>query len=168
MANIKLTLDYPLEDGQSLTFKAPCDCTAATGLIIYYPIITETESTQTSQTFVFKDAHGNNLADIRNLFTAGAYLKAIVNTTDSVAYLQNADTNGYLEQAIANAKVVADGSVTTEKLANGAVTNEKMDLSAGFSPTGYITLVQGKHYFNSEADLPKPGNTGRLYLVKVT
>lgn len=168
MANIKLTLDYPLEDGQSLTFKAPCDCTAVTGLIIYYPIITETESTQTSQTFVFKDAHGNDLADVGNLFAAGAYLKAIVNTTDSVVYLQNADTNGYLEQAIANAKVVADGSITTSKLADGAVTNAKLNLSEGFSPTGYITLVKGKHYFDSESDLPSPGNTGRLYLVKVT
>ena len=109
MANIKVTLDYEITDGQSLTFKAPCDSTAVTGLIVYYPIITESSSAQTSKTFTFKDAHGNALTSIGNLFTTNAYIKVILDTTNSYAYIQNSDTNGYLEEKI-------DSKATTSTL----------------------------------------------------
>lgn len=100
MANVKVTLDYQINDGMSLTFKAPCDCTEVTGLKIYYPTLTEETTTSTSKTFTFKDAHGNDLANIGNLFTTGAYVKVILDITNGYAYIQNADTNGYLESAI--------------------------------------------------------------------
>lgn len=101
MANVKVTLDYQINDGMSLTFKAPCDCTAVTGLIVYYPSLTEDASTSTSKTFTFKDAHGNNLASVGNLFTTGAYVKVILDTTNNSAYIQNADTNSYIENTMA-------------------------------------------------------------------
>lgn len=101
MANVKITLDYQINDGMSLTFKAPCDCTAVTGLIVYYPTITEDASTTTSKTFTFKDAHGNDLTSIGNLFTTNAYVKVVLDTTNGVAYIQNADTNGYIENTMA-------------------------------------------------------------------
>ena len=97
MAYIKLTLDHPLVDGESVTFKAPCDSTAISGLKVYYVTLAEDSETEQSQIFTFKDAHGNNLSDIGNLFTSGAYIKVILDTTNSAAYIQNADTNKYLE-----------------------------------------------------------------------
>lgn len=100
MAYIKLTLNHPLVDGENVTFKAPCDCTAVTGLKIYYVTLTEDAETEVNQTFTFKDAHGNDLTNVGNLFTNGAYIKAILDTTNNYAYLQNADTNAYLESAM--------------------------------------------------------------------
>lgn len=101
MANVKITLDYQIDDGMSLTFKAPCDCTAVTGLKVYYPSLTEETSTSTSKTFTFKDAHRNDLSNIGNLFVTGAYVKVILDTINGYAYIQNADTNGYIENTMA-------------------------------------------------------------------
>jgi hypothetical protein len=56
---------------------------------VYYP--------DGSKEFVFKDAHGNVLTGLGNLFSTGAYVKAILDITNGYAYLQNADTNAYLE-----------------------------------------------------------------------
>ena len=105
MAYIKLTLDHPLVDGETLTFKAPCDNTAVTGLKVYYVTLTESAETKRSATFTFKDAHGNDLTSVGNLFTSGAYIKAILDTTNGYAYLQNADTNQYLENKFSDLNV---------------------------------------------------------------
>lgn len=95
MANIRTDVSYMIRDGAEVVFKAPCDCSTVSGLSVYYPdMVTGKEE---SKEFVFKDAHGNNLADVDNLFTAGVYVKVILNVTDSVAYIQNADSNSYLE-----------------------------------------------------------------------
>lgn len=102
MANIKVELNHPLIDGESVTFKAPCDSTAVTGLKIYYPNITENSSTVQNKTFTFKDGHGNNLTGIGNLFTTNAYVKVILDIVNNYAYIQNADTNGYLENKFNN------------------------------------------------------------------
>lgn len=97
MANIIVTLDHPIENGEEIKFLAPCDCTAVTGLMVNYP--TELEVTE-SKTFVFKDAHGNDLTGVGNLFTQSAVVKVIVDVTGSAAYIQNADTNKYLESRL--------------------------------------------------------------------
>lgn len=89
MANIKVELSHGILDGQPVTFVAPCDCTAVTGLKVYYP--------DGTKEFTFRDAHGNNLAGIGNLFAAGSYVKAILNVANGHAYIQNADTNKYIE-----------------------------------------------------------------------
>ena len=94
MANIKIEQSYAIADGQPVTFVAPCDCTAITGLNVTYP--------GGSKEFTFKDAHGNDLTGIGNLFTAGAYVKAILDIVNGYAYLQNADTNAYLEAQLAS------------------------------------------------------------------
>lgn len=93
MANIRVNLVEQLVDGHSVTFVAPCDCTEITGLKVYYP----GESDIETKTFVFKDTHGNELTGIGNLFERGAYVKAILDTKKGFAYIQNADTNSYLE-----------------------------------------------------------------------
>lgn len=97
MSNVKVVLNRPIYDGIPITFKAPCDCTAVTGLIVYYPVAAENELSETSKTFIFRDSHGSALTGIGNLFSEGAYVKAILDTTQGYAYLQNADTNSYIE-----------------------------------------------------------------------
>lgn len=93
MANVRIDLSYPIVDGQPLTFRAPCDCTSVTGIKVYYPNGETTESKE----FTLKDAHCNDLTEIGDLFASGAYVKVIVDTTNNAAYIQNADTNKYLE-----------------------------------------------------------------------
>lgn len=98
MAYIKIMLDRSLMDGHEVTFNAPCDCTAIDGLKVCY---IENNSLQT-KTFAMKDAHGNALEGIGNLFKKGAYVKAILDSKNLFAYLQNADTNAYLEEKFNN------------------------------------------------------------------
>lgn len=113
MANIKIELDHPLIDGESVTFKAPCDCTAVTGLKIYYPNVTESSSTTQFGIFTFRDAHGNSLTGIGNLFVSGVYVKVILDTTNNYAYIQNADTNMYVENKFASIISVQQNTLTT-------------------------------------------------------
>lgn len=94
MAQIKLTLTQRLVDGMDVKFKAPCDCTEVTGLLVSY--VSDSGSTA-SKSFTFRDAHGNDLAGLGNLFASGAYIKAILDTGNGYAYIQNADTNKYIE-----------------------------------------------------------------------
>lgn len=103
MAHVIVNSKTPLIDGMVLTFKAPCDCTAVAGLKVNYPNATDDDSTEATKTFVFKDAHGNALTGIGNLFSQDAYVKVILDTVNGFAYLQNADTNSYLEGKLAEA-----------------------------------------------------------------
>ena len=114
MATIDISLNHPLSDGESIEFKATCDSSSATGLKITYP--TDDEGVLSSKTLTFKDAHGNSLNSKANIFLAGSYIKVIADATTSTAYIQNADTNGYLEgkfteklSVLYTANVPADG-----------------------------------------------------------
>lgn len=89
MPKIKVELNHEIIDGQPITFVAPCDCSETDGLRVSYPGGTKD--------FVFKDAHGNDLSGIGELFLSGAYVRVLVNTVNSYAYIQNADTNKYIE-----------------------------------------------------------------------
>ena len=100
MANIKLEVGHELVNGLPVTFAAPCNCTEIAGLKVYYP--------GGSKEFTFKDAHGNALTGLGNLFSKGAYVKAILDVTGGNAYLQNADTNAYLEAQLARPPVFLD------------------------------------------------------------
>lgn len=96
MAKINLTLEHEIVNGETVTFEAPCDCSAVDGLRVTYP----TESGEETKEFCFRDAHNNDLADLGNLFAEGAVVKVILRTTTGCAYIQNADTNGYLESIL--------------------------------------------------------------------
>ena len=102
MAKIKVTVDGTLMDGHRVTFKAPCDCTNVESLKVCYI----ENGTQKNRLFTMKDSHGNSLAGLGNLFAEGAYVHAILDTVNGFAYLQNADTNSYLEEKIA---LIGDG-----------------------------------------------------------
>ena len=94
MASIQVSVNFTLTDGSEITFKAPCNASEVTGFTVYYP---NTNGVKVSQSFLFKDAHGNNLADINNLFASGALVKVVLDVTNNDVYIQNADTNAYLE-----------------------------------------------------------------------
>ena len=92
MPNIEATLNYPIANGLPVTFKSPADCSQVTGLVVCYP----EGGTTKSKTFQFADAHGNNVGDI-DLFAENVLVKVILDVDASRAYVQNADTNAYLE-----------------------------------------------------------------------
>ena len=95
--NVRVNLNYTIYDGAEIVFKAPCDASEVTGLIVYYPVGTE----EVSSVFAFTDAHTNDLGNIDNLFAKDAVVKVIIDTETSMAFVQNAATNAYLEDRFA-------------------------------------------------------------------
>lgn len=92
MANIRIDLLSSITNGQAVTFKSPVDCSDITGLIVYYP----NNGKQVSTVFEFTDAHGNDVAGF-SLFANDVLVKVILDTESNKAFVQNADTNAYLE-----------------------------------------------------------------------
>ena len=87
--NIRVDLNTPINDGTEVVFRSPVDCSQITGLIVYY--------NGESKEFALADAHGNNVGDIDHLFAENVVVKVILDVTTSMAFVQNADTNAYLE-----------------------------------------------------------------------
>lgn len=113
MAKIKVTLDHPIQNGETITFKAPCDCTGATeGMTVYYPYADG--SGKGNKTFKFADSHNNDVSSLGNLFAKDALVAVVVNTDNDRAHILNADTNKYVENSFACKKVAisfkAEGS----------------------------------------------------------
>ena len=102
--NVRVNLNYPIYDGAEVIFRAPCSAADVTGLLLYYP----NNGVTTSTVFAFADAHGNNVGDIDHLFAAGAVVKVILDTETSMAFVQNADTNAYLEEKFSQIAVPTD------------------------------------------------------------
>lgn len=92
MANIKIVVDGPLMDGHRVTFKAPCDCVEIEQLNVCHV----QNGSQTNSLFTMKDSMGNVLSGIGNLFKSGAYVTAVLDTTNNFAYLQNSCNNGFI------------------------------------------------------------------------
>lgn len=90
--NIIVDLNYPIQDGTEVKFRSPVDCSQVTGLKVYY------DNGNASQEFVFADAHGNNVGDIDHLFAEDVVVKVILDVTNGMAFVQNADTNAYIER----------------------------------------------------------------------
>ena len=87
--NIRVDLTTPITDGTEVVFRSPVDCSQITGLIVYY--------NGDSKEFALADAHGNNVGDIDHLFAENVVVKVILDVTHAMAYVQNADTNAYIE-----------------------------------------------------------------------
>lgn len=94
MAKVRVDLDYVIHNGSPVTFNAPCDCTAADGLIVYHP--------EGYQSFTFCDAHGENLSGIGDVFVAGVPVKVILDTENSRAFVQNGDNNTHLNSMLSS------------------------------------------------------------------
>ena len=99
MSNIRVDVDYTIRDGLELKFRSPVDCSQITGLIVYYP---GEDGNTASKVFALSDAHGNNVGDIDNLFAEDVVVKVILDVTKGMAFVQNADTNAYLEAQLAS------------------------------------------------------------------
>ena len=99
MANIRIDLNRAPNDGETISFKAPCDAKAVTGLIIYYP---NDNGETVSQEYTMNDASGSDLGELDNIFSEGAIVKIILDTDVNNAYVQNPDTNTYLEGRFEN------------------------------------------------------------------
>ena len=100
MAEIKITIDSGIFNGMPITFRAPCDCSSVTGLALTYQHSWWAEQGQwwmETKTFSFSDAHGNILTGVNNLFAKDAVVKVVLDTETNKAFVQNADTNAYLE-----------------------------------------------------------------------
>lgn len=103
MANIRIDLDKVPVDGTTVSFKAPCNCTAIEGIKVYYTDGTEL----VSKSFVMRDTHGNDLRGLGNLFMKDNLVTVLLNVTEGSAYLHNADTNSYLERKILQKGVIS-------------------------------------------------------------
>ena len=88
--DIRVDLNTNIADGSEVVFRSPADCSQVTGLVIYHK--------HGKTEFAFADAHGNNVGDIDHLFAENAVVKVILDVTAGMAFVQNADTNAYIER----------------------------------------------------------------------
>lgn len=88
--NIRVDLEAPITDGREVVFRSPVDCSQVTGLKVYH--------SGECKEFAFADAHGNNVGDIPHLFAENVVVKVILDVTTGMAFVQNADTNAYIER----------------------------------------------------------------------
>ena len=103
--NIRVDLNYPIKDGTEVVFRSPVDCSQVAGLKVYH--VGEDGNTA-SQEFVLADAHGNNVGVIDHLFAENVAVKVILDVTTGMAFVQNADTNAYLEGRFGDIETALD------------------------------------------------------------
>lgn len=132
MANIKITVEGPLMDGHKVTFKAPCNCDVVEKLDVRYI----ENNTQKSKLFTMKDSHGNDLTGLGNLFFKDAYVDVVLDPNSGSAYLQNAGTNGYLEERLKTAGTPVDNLLSDRadlplSARQGKILNESLNNSLG-------------------------------------
>lgn len=121
MANIRVDITYTIFDGAEVVFRAPCDCSDITGLKIHYP---DTDGNAATQIFQLADAHRNNIGTLNELFVGGAIVKVIIDTDSLMAYVQNADTNAYLEGKFKEKLPLSGGTLTGPLTLAGDPTND--------------------------------------------
>lgn len=143
MASIRIDLINPPTNGQTITFRSPLDCSEVTSLKIYH-----TNGTKPA-IFLLADAHGNNVGSV-DLFAENVIVKVILDTANSRAYVQNADTNAYLEGQLAEKLPKSGGEMS------GSV---KLDT---------IVLKRGVNY-GTETEMHNIENPvlGQLFFVQV-
>ena len=147
MANIRVDLNGPIVNGQSITFKSPANCADVTGLIVYY-----LDNGSTSyRVFQFADSHGTNVGG-KNLFASDVLVKVILHTEFSRAYVQNADTSAYLEAQLAQKYSLHDRGT---KIPDGD------DLDNYVTPGVYYVMYST----NAEKIKNAPTNTSGFKLV---
>lgn len=94
---------------------------------------------------------------MEDLFAKGALVKAILDVTNGHAYLQNADTNAYLENKLNSAYAIAESAATKADNAEAAV-QDVVSITHRWEGT---TLVVSSNAGTSAADLKgEKGDTG--------
>jgi hypothetical protein len=134
-------------------------------MIVYYP---GADESTISKVFALADAHGNNVGDIDHLFAEDVVVKVILDVTKGMAFVQNADTNAYLEAKFATKATVpqqASGEVVSvsnsddapllglklygKTVQNGTPTPENPVPLESVGESGAIkTTVAGKNLFD--------------------
>lgn len=173
MSKIKVESKCAIYDGMSITFRAPCDSAAVDGMNVYYK--------NEKQSFAFRDVHGNTLSGRGDLFAEGAYVKAILDTGNGYAFLQNVDIssgNEYVWEKVKMHTTItptfsASGvyvyliTMTADADATGSLTySDTIDLNrnlidpktVSFSISNYAhvsSVLANKYFFN-------PQETGQL------
>ena len=139
--NVRVDLNYPIYDGAEIVFKAPCDASKVTGLIVYYP----GDTGVVSSVFTFADAHTNDLGTIDELFAKGAVVKVILDTDTNMAFVQNAVTNAYLENRFAN---MGSGVNTIIVTINGSfASHNASQIRDHVENGGYALLYAGNTFY---------------------
>lgn len=152
--NIRVDLDTPIYDGREVVFRSPVDCSQITGLILYYPDNGNTSSKE----FAFADAHGNNVGDIDHLFAENAVVKVIIDLETNMAFVQNADTNAYLEGRFAECLTYDKQTLTPEQKAQA-----RNNIGAVEKPE--TVIVEEKEY-EFAVNVSGDGSGGYAYIDK--
>lgn len=159
MATIKVSLNHPIWNGEEIIFKASCNSEAADGMEITYPL--NEDGTLETKTYSFRDAHGNNLSNTANVFVSGSYVQVIVDTAKSFAYIQNADTNGYLEGKLATP--IYTGTISTTWNGSAAPFSQDVTITgllAGDNPI--VDLVPSSTYATAAKEIEAYGKIYRM------
>lgn len=148
LSNALIVLDVPafvnIETGLHITFVAPCNCDAATGLSI------------NGTAYNIVDALGNNIAALSGgAFCLGAIVSIILDATNNKAYIQNAasalgassgeDEGGSEEEEVEEPSTAEldfsnwDNGSFTETLADGTTITH----TVGFNSSGNVVNVGG-------------------------
>ena len=147
---LSVTIDFSMTDGTEIKFKAPISSSTISGI----KVTSTYGGSSSNRTFSFVDAHGNSTVGVE-LFTSGAVVKIILDTKNNKAYVQNADTNSYLEE-----KILPDTTLTqTGKAADAKATGDAFATLKN-SP---IVLQRGVHY-GKESEIPSDFPEGGLWL----
>lgn len=141
--NIRVDLNTTIKDGTEVVFRSPVDCSAVTGLKVYYM---GSDGNTASQEFVLADAHGNNVGDIDHLFAENVVVKVILDVTTGMAFVQNADTNAYIERTF----IKTINGVTPDKKGN-VVVEQVSDEHIN----GLITTATGERLTDLETEVAK-------------
>ena len=102
---IEIAVDHAIRDGSEIKFRSPVNCSEVSRLLVTY---IDENGADASKKFAFADANGNDVGEVNNLFAAGSIVKVIldlnatldIDGVDGAAFVQNADTNAYLENAL--------------------------------------------------------------------
>ena len=113
---IEVAVDHAIRDGSEIKFRSPVNCSEVSRLLVTY---IDENGEDTAKKFAFADANGNDVGEVNNLFAEGSIVKVILDLNaslategiDGAAFVQNADTNAYLENVIAELRAAAAENV---------------------------------------------------------
>ena len=146
MSKIRIDLETSVINGQTLTFQSPADCSQIEGLIIYYP---EGNAT-TSKDFAFVDAHGVDVGSgTISLFAENSLVKVTLDVDGGKAYVQNADTNAYLEGKLAE-KYSPQNKPSAANITAGTFGGQVVANASGQSSS--VSLLRNSKLVNAETN----------------
>ena len=160
--NIRVDLNYPIKDGTEVVFRSPVDCSAVTGLIVYF---LGDDGNTASQEFVLADAHGNNVGDIDHLFAENVVVKVILDVTTGMAFVQNADTNAYIERTFVKKDPEESISDLANAVGTGCFAGAKAYQIIDKAPSSGIGGADGYYVLWADA-LPEENITGFDYSIR--